>query len=84
MTGCVPMQGVRCVLTDGASHAVDSSEMAFKIAAVQAFRQAYAIAGPTIMEPIMKVEITVPSEYQGENLGVLFGNTASCSSGSRA
>lgn len=64
-----PVHGVRCVLTDGASHAVDSSEMAFRIAAVQAFRQAYSSADPIIMEPIMKVEVTVPSEYQGSVMG---------------
>ncbi|GIL82330.1 hypothetical protein Vretimale_11788 [Volvox reticuliferus] len=64
-----PVYGVRVVLTDGASHAVDSSETAFRIAAVQAFRQAYANASPIILEPVMKVDVTVPSEYQGATMG---------------
>ncbi len=58
-------QGVRVVLTDGAAHAVDSSELAFRIAAVQGFRQAYALADPLVLEPIMRVEVTVPNDYQG-------------------
>lgn len=50
---------------DGASHPVDSNELAFRIAAIQAFRQAYAEAEPVILEPIMKVEVTVPGDFQG-------------------
>ena len=64
-----PIVGVRCVVNDGASHPVDSSEMAFKIAALQAFREAYAAAKPTILEPIMRVEVQFPEEFQGVVLG---------------
>ena len=64
-----PVVGIRCAVNDGASHAVDSSEMAFKTAAIMGFREAYAQAGPTILEPIMKVEIDAPSEFQGSVVG---------------
>jgi elongation factor G len=64
-----PVEGMRVVLTDGASHAVDSSEMAFKLAALSAFRQVYEKAKPKILEPVMQVEITVPSEFQGTVIG---------------
>ena len=64
-----PVEGMRVVLTDGASHAVDSSEMAFKLAALSAFRQVYEKAKPRILEPVMQVEITVPSEFQGTVIG---------------
>ena len=64
-----PVEGVKIVLTDGASHAVDSSEMAFKIAAQSAFRQVYENAKPRILEPVMSVEITVPNEFQGTVIG---------------
>jgi elongation factor G len=59
------------VLTDGNSHPVDSNEMAFRLAAIGAFRQAYQEAGGTILEPVMKVEVTVPVEYQGTVMGDL-------------
>jgi translation elongation factor EF-G len=55
---------VRVVLTDGAAHAVDSSDLAFKLASVYAFRDAAGRAGPVVMEPVMGVEVTVPSEFQ--------------------
>ncbi len=64
-----PVVGVRACINDGASHAVDSSEMAFKTAALMGFREAYAKSGPTILEPIMKVEITAPIEFQGGVVG---------------
>ena len=64
-----PVVGIRCAVNDGASHAVDSSEMAFKTAAIMGFREAYAKAGPTILEPIMKVEIDAPTEFQGAVVG---------------
>ena len=64
-----PVVGIRCAINDGASHAVDSSEMAFKTAAIMGFREAYAKAGPTILEPIMKVEIDAPTEFQGAVVG---------------
>ena len=64
-----PIVGVRCCVDDGASHPVDSSEMAFKIAALAAFREAYSAAKPTILEPIMRVEVQFPEEFQGVVLG---------------
>jgi elongation factor G len=64
-----PVVGIRCAINDGASHAVDSSEMAFKTAALMGFREAYSAAAPTILEPIMKVEIDAPSEFQGSVVG---------------
>ena len=64
-----PVVGVRAAVTDGAAHAVDSSEMAFKTAALMGFREAYEKAGPTILEPIMRVEIDVPTEFQGAVVG---------------
>lgn len=66
-----PVQGVRVTLTDGASHAVDSSELAFKIAALHAFRQAVERASPVILEPLMAVEVTVPLEFQGAVVGAV-------------
>jgi elongation factor G len=65
------LQGVRVVLNDGAAHAVDSNEMAFRLAAIGGFRQAYANARPAILEPVMKVEVTVPVEFQGNVMGDL-------------
>ncbi|MBE9543380.1 MAG: elongation factor G [Proteobacteria bacterium] len=67
----LPVTGIKIVIDDGASHAVDSSEMAFKAAARGAFRQAYAKAGPVIHEPIMKVVVETPSEFQGAIMGSL-------------
>jgi len=64
-----PVQGLRVVLTDGNAHAVDSSEMAFKLAALHAFRQAYGQAAPVVLEPVMKVDIEVPTEFQGNVIG---------------
>jgi elongation factor G len=66
-----PVEGVKITLTDGGAHAVDSSEMAFKLAAMYAFRAAYPNAGPTVLEPVMQVEIVVPSEFQGTVIGDL-------------
>ena len=51
------MEGLRVALTDGAAHAVDSSELAFKLACQYAFRDAYNKASPTVLEPIMAVEV---------------------------
>ena len=64
-----PVVGVRCVVNDGLHHAVDSSEQAFKTAALMGFREAYSAARPTILEPIMKVEIEAPVEFQGSVVG---------------
>ncbi len=60
-----PVVGVRAVLEDGNSHAVDSSDMAFMVAARSAFRQAYSRAKPQVLEPVMKVSVEGPSEFQG-------------------
>jgi elongation factor G len=60
-----PVQGVRVRLVDGSYHNVDSSEMAFKFAGSIAFRTAYDKAEPTLLEPIMEVEVTVPDEAVG-------------------
>jgi elongation factor G len=60
-----PVLGMRVVINDGQYHAVDSSERAFTQAAVGAFRQAYPKARPIILEPIMKLSVECPSEYQG-------------------
>ncbi|NJM10252.1 MAG: elongation factor G, partial [Bdellovibrionaceae bacterium] len=64
-----PVVGVRAILTDGAYHDVDSSEMAFRICAMAAFREFYFKAKPTALEPIMKVEVSGPEEFQGNILG---------------
>jgi elongation factor G len=66
-----PIVGVRCTINDGAFHAVDSSEQAFKTAAIMGFREGYAAAKPTILEPIMKVEVEAPVEFQGSVVGLL-------------
>lgn len=64
-----PIVNVRVVLNDGASHQVDSSEMAFKTASIMAFRQAYEEAGAIVLEPIMKLETAAPIEFQGSVMG---------------
>jgi elongation factor G len=60
-----PIVGVRAVLTDGNSHAVDSSDMAFQTASRAAFREAYKRAKPKILEPVMRVSVEGPSDFQG-------------------
>jgi elongation factor G len=60
-----PVIGLRITLNDGKSHSVDSSEMAFRAAATGAFREFYGRARPIILEPIMKVEVEGPQEFQG-------------------
>ena len=64
-----PVVGVRCLVNDGGFHPVDSSDMAFQIAALSAFREAYLRAKPAILEPVMKVEVSGPSEFQGNIFG---------------
>ena len=64
-----PVVGVRCTITDGLHHPVDSSEQAFRTAALMGFREAYMGAKPTILEPIMKVEVQAPEEFQGTVMG---------------
>jgi elongation factor G len=63
--------GVKMCLDDGSFHAVDSSEMAFRICGRDAFHEAFRKAKPCLLEPIMKVEIEMPSEYQGPVVGDL-------------
>jgi elongation factor G len=64
LVGC-EVEGVRVVLQDGASHAVDSSDMAFRICMANAIRDTMKKAQPSVLEPVMTVEIEVPSEFQG-------------------
>src|SRR3954447_15665665 len=64
-----PVVKVRCVINDGLSHAVDSSEQAFKTAALMGFREGYDKAKPVILEPIMNVEVQAPEEFQGSVVG---------------
>ncbi len=66
-----PIVDVRVTLYDGSYHDVDSSEMAFKIAASMGFREAVKNADPTILEPIMHVEVVTPEEYMGDVMGDL-------------
>jgi elongation factor G len=64
-----PIVGVRAVVTDGQHHEVDSNEISFKTAALMGFREAYEKAAPVVLEPIMKLEVTAPSEFQGTVMG---------------
>ena len=64
-----PVTDFKVSLVDGSYHEVDSSEMAFKIAAAMAFKEGMKQGGAVILEPIMKVEITVPEEYMGDVIG---------------
>ena len=66
-----PVTGVKIVINDGASHSVDSSDMAFQAAARGAFLEGYMKAAPVIHEPIMKVAVETPTEYQGPVMGSL-------------
>lgn len=60
-----PVVGVKVTVNDGQSHPVDSSDMAFQLAAIGAFKEAYMKAAPEILEPVMKVSVEGPSEFQG-------------------
>ena len=66
-----PIVGVRVTINDGQYHPVDSSDMAFQSAAIGAFREGYKKAEPTILEPLMKVSIDVPQEFQGNVFGLI-------------
>jgi elongation factor G len=68
-----PVQGVRVRLVDGQHHSVDSSEIAFKLAGVQAMKQALELAEPVLLEPIMLVSLTVPESCVGDVIGDLNG-----------
>ncbi len=67
--GGFPVLGVHATVFDGSYHEVDSSEMAFKIAGSMAFKDAMHKADPVLLEPIMKVEVTMPEEYMGDVIG---------------
>jgi elongation factor G len=71
-----PVVNVRVTLTDGSYHAVDSSEMAFMLAAAQAFRKAVSEARPVLLEPIMEVCVSVPERFMGEVMSDLNGKRA--------
>ncbi len=66
-----PVVGVKAVLYDGSYHPVDSSEMAFKMATIQAFKKGVMEAGPILLEPIMSLKVTVPDKYTGDVMGDL-------------
>ena len=66
-----PLQGVKVTLFDGSYHDVDSSEVAFKVAASMALREAALNADPVLLEPVMKVEVVTPEEYYGDIIGDL-------------
>lgn len=66
-----PVVGVKGVLYDGSYHPVDSSEMAFKMATIQAFKKGFMEAGPILLEPIMNLKVTVPDRYTGDVMGDL-------------
>ena len=66
-----PVVGVKAVLYDGSYHPVDSSEMAFKTATIQAFKKGIMEAGPVLLEPIASVKVTVPDDYTGDVMGDL-------------
>jgi len=77
-----PITGVRCVINDGAAHSVDSSDVAFQLAAQGAFKEGFLKARPVLMEPIMKVAVEGPSEFQGnimsslnQRRGMIIGTT---------
>lgn len=66
-----PVVGVRCTINDGQYHPVDSSDIAFQTAAIGAFREGYSKAKPVILEPIMKVQLAGPAEFQGNIFGLI-------------
>ncbi len=66
-----PVVGVKATLYDGSYHPVDSSEMAFKTASIQAFKKGFMEASPVLLEPIVSMKITVPDKYTGDVMGDL-------------
>lgn len=66
-----PVVGIKVTINDGQSHSVDSSDLAFQQAAIGAFREAYNKASPILLEPVMRVVVETPSEFQGVALGTL-------------
>ena len=75
-----PVVDVKAVLTNGSHHDVDSSEIAFKVAASMAFKSAMNKSAPVLLEPIMKIEVTTPSEFLGDVLGDLSSRRANVQS----
>ena len=67
--GGFPVVGIKAIVYDGSYHEVDSSEMAFHIAGSMAFKEAMAKSAPVLLEPIMRVEVTMPEEYMGDVIG---------------
>ena len=66
-----PVVGVKATLLDGSYHPVDSSEMAFKMAATLAFKKAFMEANPVLLEPIASLKVTVPDKFTGDVMGDL-------------
>lgn len=66
-----PVVGVKATLVDGSYHPVDSSEMAFKMAAIQAFKKAFELANPVLLEPIVSLRVLVPDRFTGDIMGDL-------------
>ena len=69
--GGYPMENLKVTLTDGSFHPVDSDQLSFELAAINAYRNACPKAGPVLMEPIMKVEVVTPEENMGDVIGDL-------------
>ncbi len=66
-----PMVGLKATLYDGSYHPVDSNEMAFKLAAILSFKEAMPNAAPTLLEPVMSLQVTIPDTYMGDVIGDL-------------
>ena len=66
-----PIVGVKATLYDGSYHDVDSDELSFKMAGSIAFRKGFMAANPTLLEPVMKVEVETPEDYMGDIMGDL-------------
>ncbi|MBP5384587.1 MAG: elongation factor G, partial [Lachnospiraceae bacterium] len=66
-----PVVGVKAILYDGSYHPVDSSEQAFKMATIQAFKKGFMEAGPVLLEPIATLKVTVPDSFTGDVMGDL-------------
>ena len=66
-----PVTGIKAVLYDGSYHPVDSSEMAFKTAAIQAFKKGFLEASPVLLEPVASLKVIVPDAYTGDIMGDL-------------
>ena len=74
-----PVVGVKATLVDGSYHPVDSSEMAFKMAAILAFKKGFMEANPVLLEPIASMKVTVPDKYTGDVMGDLNKQKRPCS-----